>query len=74
MGLMGWEQVGKQFVEAMTHMEAMGTCVTEPNLFLYKYPTFSTSVILHTYSPMEMEEMVDWGRGYGATTPSHLGL
>jgi hypothetical protein len=22
----------------------------------------------------EVAEMVDWGRGYGATTPSHLGL
>jgi hypothetical protein len=22
----------------------------------------------------EVKEMVDWGRGYGATTPSHLGL
>jgi hypothetical protein len=26
---MGWEQVEKQVVEAVTHMEAMGTCVRE---------------------------------------------
>jgi hypothetical protein len=29
MKVTGWEQVQKQVVEAMTHMEAMGTCVRE---------------------------------------------
>jgi hypothetical protein len=28
----------------------------EPNLFPYKYPTFSTPVTIHTYSPMKMEQ------------------
>jgi hypothetical protein len=54
----GWEQVEKQVVEATTHMGATGRCVREPNLFPYKYPTFSTPVILHTYSPMKMEQGV----------------
>jgi hypothetical protein len=30
----------------------------EPNLFPYKYPTFPTPLILHTYSPMKMGQSV----------------
>jgi hypothetical protein len=30
----------------------------QPNLFPYKYPTFSTTVALHTYPPMKMEQTV----------------
>jgi hypothetical protein len=49
----GWEQLEKQFVEAVTYM---GIRVREPNLFLYKYTTFSTPVVIHTYLSMNMEQ------------------
>jgi hypothetical protein len=31
---------------------------SEPNLFVYNTPTFSTAVTLHTYSPMKMKQSV----------------
>jgi len=34
----------------------MALAIFEPNLFPYKYPNILYPVILHTYSPMKMEQ------------------
>jgi hypothetical protein len=44
-------------------------------MLCYKYSMFANVVARYSFLHFVLEDVaVDWGRGHGATTPSHLGL